>query len=190
MIFHETGLAGAYVVEPELKTDARGFFARFYCQEAFRARGLEPLVVQGNISYTARAGTLRGMHYQVLPAGEAKYIRVLKGAIYDVIIDLRPDSPTYLQHFGVRLTADDRRAIYVPSLFAHGHQALTDDVEISYLVSEYYTPGVERGIRFDDPTFQLQWPRAVSLVSEKDLSWPPFDAARAAAECGGRSVSC
>lgn len=182
VLFHETGLDGAWLIEPELRSDDRGFFARVYCQEEFTAHGLTPMVVQGNISYTAKAGTIRGMHWQIPPATEAKYIRVLRGAIQDVIVDLRPWSRSYLRHISVELTADNRIGIYVPPMFAHGHQALTDDVEITYLVSEFYTPGVERGARYDDPSFGIAWPRPVTVVSDKDRSWPAFDAKASAEE--------
>ncbi len=182
MIFTRAGLDDAWLIDPDPHTDDRGFFARFYCNDEFAEHGLASNMVQGNISYTAKAGTIRGMHYQIPPAGEAKYIRVLNGAILDVIIDMRPWSATYLRHIGVELSAGNRTGIYVPPLFAHGHQALTDDVEIAYLVSEFYTPGVERGIRYDDPAFAIEWPLPVSLVSDKDASWPDFDAETAAAE--------
>ena len=185
MLFHPFGLDGAWLVEPDLKRDDRGFFARYYCEDEFAQHGLQDRMVQGNISFTAAAGTIRGMHWQLPPAGEAKYIRVLHGSIWDVIIDLRPWSPTYLQHRGVELNADNRLGIYVPPMFAHGHQALTDDVEITYLVSERYTPGVERGLRYDDPAFGIEWPLAVTVVSDKDRSWPDFEAETAARELEG-----
>jgi dTDP-4-dehydrorhamnose 3,5-epimerase len=182
MIFHRTALADAWLVEPDKHTDDRGFFARIYCQDEFAEHGLDSTMVQGNISYTKTAGTIRGMHYQLPPMMEAKYIRVLSGVIYDVIIDLRPWSPTYLQHIGVELSAENRMGIYVPPMFAHGHQALSDDVEITYLVSRFYTPGLERGLRYDDPRFAIGWPQPVTIVSDKDGSWPDFDVDTAAAE--------
>ncbi len=182
MLFHETPLDGAYTVEPERHGDARGFFARYWCADSFAAQGLESEMVQGNISFSAAAGTVRGMHHQLPPAAEAKYIRALRGAIWDVIIDLRPWSPTYLQHTGVELSADNRLGIYVPPMFAHGHQALTDEIEIAYLVSARYTPEAERGVRFDDPTFGIEWPHPVTVISDKDRSWPDFDAERSASE--------
>lgn len=175
MIFTETKLKGAFVLDLELRSDDRGGFARTYCAKEFEAHGLKPSVAQCNLSFNYKAGTLRGMHYQIPPAAETKLVRCTKGAIYDVIIDLRPDSPTYLQHFGVELTADNRRALYVPELFAHGYQALTDDAEVVYQVGEFYTPGYERGIRYDDPTFAIAWPIPVTVMSEKDQSWPPFE---------------
>ncbi|HEY9620745.1 MAG TPA: dTDP-4-dehydrorhamnose 3,5-epimerase [Crinalium sp.] len=175
MIFTETKLKGAFVLDLEIRSDDRGGFARTYCAKEFEAHGLKPSVAQCNLSFNYKAGTLRGMHYQIPPAAETKLVRCTKGAIYDVIIDLRPDSPTYLQHFGVELTADNRRALYVPEMFAHGYQALTDDAEVVYQVGEFYTPGYERGIRYDDPTFAIAWPIPVTVMSEKDQSWPPFE---------------
>jgi dTDP-4-dehydrorhamnose 3,5-epimerase len=175
MIFTETKLKGAFVLDLELRSDDRGGFARTYCAKEFEAHGLKPSVAQCNLSFNYKAGTLRGMHYQIPPAAETKLVRCTKGAIYDVIIDLRPESPTYLQHVGVELTADNRRALYVPEVFAHGYQALTDDAEVVYQVGEFYTPGYERGIRYDDPTFAIAWPIPVTVISEKDQSWAPFE---------------
>jgi dTDP-4-dehydrorhamnose 3,5-epimerase len=172
MIFHPTKLKGAFIVEMEPRSDHRGYFGRAYCAKEFAAHGIEPRVVQANMSGTLQKGTVRGMHYQLAPASEPKFIRCVRGAIYDVIIDMRADSPTYLEHVGVELTAANRRAIYVPDLFAHGHQALVDDVEIFYLVGEFYTPGCEQGVRFDDPRVGIQWPLPVTVVSEKDTGWP------------------
>ena len=175
MQFDKLPFAGAYLVQPEPIHDARGSFSRFYCEDEFAGLGLKDRMVQGSLSSTAKAGTIRGMHYQIPPAGEAKFIRVLRGAVYDVIIDLRPQSETFLQHVGVEMSADSRVGIYVPPYFAHGHQALTDDVEITYLVSERFTPGAERGIRFDDPKFAIEWPLPVTKLSDKDAEWPAFD---------------
>ncbi|MEZ5341316.1 MAG: dTDP-4-dehydrorhamnose 3,5-epimerase family protein [Acidimicrobiales bacterium] len=175
MIFDELSLAGAYLIAPDRATDARGSFGRFYCEDEFASHGLADRMVQGNLSYSAKAGTLRGMHYQVPPVGEAKFIRVLHGAIYDVIVDLRPWSTTFLQHGGVELSAESRVGIYVPPYFGHGHQALTDEVEIAYLVSERYTPGAERGLRHDDEALDISWPLPISVISEKDLAWAPLD---------------
>ena len=172
MRYTPTGLDGCVVVELELREDDRGFFARTFDREEFLAAGLEPVVEQCNLSFNHRAGTLRGMHYQVAPATEAKLVRCTAGAIVDVIVDVRPDSPTYLQHFSIELTADNRRALYVPPMFAHGYQALTDGAEVSYQVSEAYTPGTERGLRHDDPALGLSWPLPVSVVSAKDAAWP------------------
>ncbi len=172
MVFHETKLKGAFVVELDKKEDDRGFFARAFCAREFEDHGLRPQVVQANMSYNHLKGTVRGMHYQVAPASEPKFIRCISGAIWDVIIDMRPDSPTYLQHVGVELSAANRRAIYVPDMFAHGNQALTDGAELLYLVGEFYTPGCERGVRFDDPAIGIEWPLPVTVISEKDSAWP------------------
>src|SRR5690606_10819832 len=136
VIFHETGVAGVYIIELELRSDERGFFARSYCANEFAEHGLEPAVVQANVSFNHKAGTLRGMHYQVPPAAETKLVRCTSGAIHDVIVDLRPDSPTYLQHVAVDLTAENRLALFVPRMFAHGYQTLTDGAEVTYQVSE------------------------------------------------------
>jgi len=167
-----TPLSGVAVIDLELKPDDRGFFARTFDRKEFADAGLEPLVEQCNLSYNHKAGTLRGMHYQVAPATEAKLVRCTAGAIVDIIVDVRPDSPTYLQHFAIELTADNRRALYVPPMFAHGYQALTDGAEVSYQVSEAYTPGTERGLRHDDPALGLSWPLPVSVISSKDAAWP------------------
>ena len=177
MRFVETELPGAYLIEPELLGDERGFFARTFCAREFTEHGLKPAVAQANLSFNRRQGTLRGMHYQLPPAAEAKLVRCTRGAIYDVIADLRPGSPTYLSHVGVELSEDNRIALYVPELFAHGYQALTDDAEVVYQVSEFYAPGHERGLRYDDPALRIEWPLPVSVVSEKDRSWPRFEPA-------------
>jgi dTDP-4-dehydrorhamnose 3,5-epimerase len=176
MIFTPTKLVGAFLVDLEERRDERGFFARAFCAREFEAHGLVPTVVQTNMSFNHKAGTLRGMHYQIAPATETKYIRCLRGAIHDVIVDLRPDSPTYLQHLAVDLTAENRRALYVPALFGHGFQTLADDTEVLYEVSAYYTPELERGARYDDPAFGITWSRPVSVISPKDLSWEPYRA--------------
>ena len=176
MIFRETPLQGAYVIELEERNDERGFFARSFCMREFEAHGLKATVAQCNLSYNHKAGTLRGMHYQLPPATEAKLVRCTRGRIYDAIIDLRPESETYLQHFGLELSEDNRKALYVPELFAHGYQALTDGAEVFYQVSEFYAPGMERGLRYDDPAFSIAWPMEVTIISDKDASWAPFDA--------------
>ncbi|KAF3884517.1 MULTISPECIES: dTDP-4-dehydrorhamnose 3,5-epimerase [Nostocales] len=172
MIFTKTELQGAYIIDLDQKPDSRGFFARTFCAQEFEAHGLKPTVAQCNLSFNYKKGTLRGMHYQLPPAAETKLIRCISGAIYDVIIDMRPESPTYLQHIGVELTAENRRALYVPEMFAHGYQALTDGAEVVYQVGEFYTPGYERGLRYDDPFFNIQWPVEVTVISEKDKNWP------------------
>ncbi|HEY9878949.1 MAG TPA: dTDP-4-dehydrorhamnose 3,5-epimerase [Leptolyngbyaceae cyanobacterium] len=170
-----TPLKDAFVVELEIREDDRGGFARTFCAKEFEDHGLKPIVAQCNMSYNFKAGTLRGMHYQLSPAAETKLVRCTKGAIYDVIIDMRPDSPTYKQHFGIELTADNRKALYVPEMFAHGYLALTDGAEVVYQVGEFYSPGYERGIRYDDPVFGIEWPMPITVISEKDSKWPPFE---------------
>lgn len=172
MIFTETKLKGAYIIGLEMREDERGGFARTFCMNEFEAHGLKPQVAQCNLSFNHRAGTLRGMHYQLAPAAEIKLVRCTRGAIVDVIVDLRPDSDTYLEHVSVDLNADNRRALYVPELFAHGYQALTDGAEVSYQVGEFYTPGFERGLRYDDPWLGITWPLPISVISEKDAAWP------------------
>jgi dTDP-4-dehydrorhamnose 3,5-epimerase len=174
MRFTETGLPGACVIDIEPRSDDRGFFARSYCRDEFAAHGLARCEAQCNISYNARAGTLRGMHWRAAASPEAKLVRVTRGAILDVIVDLRPASPTFLRHIAVELTADNRRALFVPELFAHGFQTLTDDTEVFYQMSEVYTPSFDRGARFDDPAFGIVWPHAVSAISDKDLAWEAF----------------
>jgi dTDP-4-dehydrorhamnose 3,5-epimerase len=170
--FAETSLPGAMIVEMEKRSDDRGFFARVFCAREMAAIGLNPDAVQINVSYNKDKGTLRGMHYQIAPATETKLVRCTRGAILDVIIDMRPDSPTYLQHIKVELTAENHRALYVPGMFAHGYITLTDDTEICYVVSEYYTPGCERGARWDDPAFGIEWPLKPIGMSGKDAVWP------------------
>ncbi|MEQ1354548.1 MAG: dTDP-4-dehydrorhamnose 3,5-epimerase [Candidatus Acidiferrum sp.] len=174
MKFTETPLRGAFVIEQEPHHDERGFFARTFCAEEFAKHGLDSRVVQCNLSSNAKAGTLRGMHFQAPPASEAKLIRCVRGAIHDVVVDLRPQSATYRQHFALELSMENRRALFVPELFAHGFQTLTDEAEIEYQMSEYHTPDAARGFRYDDPAFAIRWPLEVSVISPKDLAWPPF----------------
>lgn len=174
MRFTETKLKGAFVLDLELREDSRGFFARSFCQKEFEAHGLKPIVAQCNLSFNHKKGTMRGMHYQIPPAAETKLVRCTRGAVYDVIVDLRPESPTYLQHIGVELTADNRRQLYVPEMFAHGYLTLTEHAEVAYQVGEFYTPGYERGIRFDDPALKIEWPVPIEVISDKDASWPAF----------------
>lgn len=176
MIFTETKLKGAFIVDLEPFDDERGFFARAWCKREFREHGLSSDVKQVNLSYNIRKGTLRGMHYQIEPYGEAKMVRAVRGAIYDVIIDLRPDSPTYQEWIGVELSMKSHRLLYVPENFGHGFQTLTDDAEVLYQVSQFYTPGAERGIRYNDPTFAIEWPLDVTAISEKDQNWADFRA--------------
>ncbi|MDX2138066.1 MAG: dTDP-4-dehydrorhamnose 3,5-epimerase [Chloroflexota bacterium] len=178
MKFGETKLSGAFIVDIEPRSDERGFFTRAFCANEFAERGLKTTIAQANISFNHTRGTLRGMHMQVAPAPETKFIRVMRGAIYDVIIDMRPESPTFMQHIGVELTADNHRALYIPEMFAHGFQTLEDNTEVIYLVGEFYTPGTERGYRYDDPAFKIDWPLPVSIVSSKDAQWPLVEAVR------------
>jgi len=175
MRFTSTDIAGVMIIDLELRSDDRGFFARSFCQDEFTENGLLPMVAQCNISHNHLAGTLRGMHYQLPPATEAKLVRCISGAIVDQIVDLRPDSATYLQHVSVELTADNRRSLYVPPMFGHGYQTLVDDAEVLYQVSERYTPGQERGLRYNDPALGLEWPIEVTRISDKDDSWPLLD---------------
>lgn len=172
MRFTETKLKGSFIIDLEERPDRRGFFARTFCTKEFAEHGLKPVVAQCNVSYNHKKGTLRGMHYQIAPATETKLVRCIYGAIYDVIIDMRPNSPTYLSHFGVELTAENRRALYIPEMFAHGYQTLTDGAEVVYQVGEFYTPGYERGLRYDDPNIDIKWPIPVTEISEKDANWP------------------
>lgn len=176
MIFTETKLKGAYIVDLEKREDERGFFARGWCQNEFEAHGLTPRVAQVNISSNKKRGTLRGMHYQIAPYEETKLVRCTRGALYDVIVDLRPASPTYRQWFGVELTADNYKMLYVPEGFAHGFITLQDETEATYQVSQFYTPGSERGLRYNDPAFGIEWPAEVQVISEKDKSWPDYGA--------------
>ena len=180
MIFSETELPGAYTIDVDPRRDERGFFARAWCAEEFSQHDLVTRVAQANVSYNVRRGTLRGMHYQLPPHAEVKIVRCTRGAIYDVIVDLRPASPTYRRWIGVELTADNRRMLYVPEGFAHGFQTLEDDTEAFYQVSEFYAPGAERGLRWDDPAFGIEWPLPESpILSDKDRAWPDFEAAAA-----------
>lgn len=172
MTFQETGLQGAFVIGLDRLEDERGFFARAFCAREFAKLGMRPQVAQANLSFSHLRGTVRGMHYQVPPAVEPKLIRCIRGAVWDVIIDMRPDSPTFLRHIGVELSADNRRALYVPEGFAHGNQSLTDDAELFYLVGDYYAPANERGVRHDDPAVGIEWPLPVTRISAKDRNWP------------------
>ncbi|MGY2078775.1 dTDP-4-dehydrorhamnose 3,5-epimerase family protein [Modestobacter sp. SYSU DS0657] len=166
---------GVHLVELEPRSDERGFFARAYAGEELAERGLEAQVAQCNLSYNRLAGTVRGLHLSLPGHPEAKFVRCTAGAIVDVAVDVRPDSPTYLQHVMVELTADNRQALYVPPHLAHAYQTLTDDTEVLYMVSTPYAPGAEIGFRYDDPAFGIEWPREVAMVSEKDTSWADFD---------------
>jgi dTDP-4-dehydrorhamnose 3,5-epimerase len=171
MIISTTDISGVAIVDLDLRQDSRGFFARSFCRDEFIAAGLEPLVEQCNVSFNHKAGTLRGMHFQVAPHPEAKLVRCTRGAILDIIIDMRPDSPTRLQHVAVELTESNRRALYVPPFFAHGYQTLCDGAEVTYQVGGSYEPAAERGLRYNDPDLGLSWPLPVSEISAKDASW-------------------
>lgn len=172
MIFHKTSLQDAYLIELEKRGDDRGFFARTMCREEFAAHGLDTDYVQQNTSFSAYKGTIRGMHYQLPPHTEAKLVRCIKGAIVDVIVDLRQKSPTFMKHECFPLDERNRLELYVPRGFAHAFQAVSEDVEVSYLVSAPYTPAAERGLRYSDPKLGIQWPLPATVVSEKDASWP------------------
>jgi dTDP-4-dehydrorhamnose 3,5-epimerase len=175
MLFTETTLKGAYIVDLELREDERGFFARSWCEDEFRKHGLSPRLAQCNVSFNKKRGTLRGMHYQAEPFPEAKLVRCTMGAIYDVIIDLRVESPTFKQWFAVELSAENRRALYIPEGFAHGFQTLTDNAEVFYQMSEFYHPECARGVRWDDPMFGVVWPIDEIRISVKDDAWSKFE---------------
>lgn len=174
MRFIPAGIEGAFLVEPELITDERGFFARTWCREEFSAHGLNPDLVQCNISYNKRRGTLRGMHYQKPPHAEAKLVRCTQGALHDVIVDLRMESPTYLRWCGVDLTAENRRALYIPEGCAHGFITLADDTEVLYHMSELFHAECAAGIRWNDPAFSIRWPVEPAVISERDRGYPDF----------------
>src|SRR5882762_662478 len=165
MIFTETKLKGAFILDLERREDSRGYFARAFCQNEFKANGLKPTIAQANVAHNKLKGTVRGMHFQYPPAAETKLVRCTRGAILDIIVDLRPESPTYLRHIAVELNEDNQRALYVPERFAHGYQTLRDSTDTSYQVGEFYTPGSEGGLRFDDPRLRLEWPLPVASIS-------------------------
>lgn len=171
MIFIETKLKDAFILDLVRREDNRGFFARVFCQREFAEHGLQPLIAQANIAFNKKKGTLRGMHFQFPPAAETKLVRCTRGAILDIIVDLRPESPTYLDHVAVELTADNHRALYVPERFAHGYQVLEDGTETSYHVGEFYAPGLEGGLMYNDPRLGLKWLLPVTEISLKDDSW-------------------
>ncbi len=173
MLFTETIIPGVFVIELEKREDARGYFARAWCQKEFAAQGL-PKFVQTNMSLCRQKGTIRGLHYQVAPHGEAKYMRCIAGAIFDVVVDIRPASPSYMKWFGIELTAANKKAIFVPEGLPHAYQALTDDAEVIYSASCFYTPGAERGLRWNDPAFSIEWPIREAIVSDKDAKWPDW----------------
>jgi dTDP-4-dehydrorhamnose 3,5-epimerase len=177
MIFHETSLKDAWLIEIERRGDARGYFARTFCRDEFSAHGLPLEFPQQNMSFSASAGTMRGMHFQRAPHAEGKLIRCVRGSVHDVIIDLRPASPTFMKHEAFVLTGETTRQLYCPPGFAHGFQTLTDDVEMTYLMSASYAPGAADGVRYDDPAFAIAWPLAVTDISERDARWPLLDPA-------------
>lgn len=172
MKFIETNLKGAFIIEIERCEDERGFFARSWCQQEFKSHGLNPNLAQCNISFNKKRGTLRGMHYQIAPHEEAKLVRCTMGAMYDVLVDLRQEYPTFKKWVAVELTAQNRRALYIPEGFAHGFQTMADDTEVFYQMSEVYHPECARGFKWDDPAFGLEWPFSPELISRNDLSYP------------------
>jgi dTDP-4-dehydrorhamnose 3,5-epimerase len=175
MTYHETGLKGVFEVHLEPRPDERGFFARSWCQEEFASRGLNPKLVQSSVSVNTRKGTLRGMHYQTAPYAEAKLVRCTQGAIHDVVVDLRRDSPTFKKWIAAALTAQNRHALYVPEGCGHGFLTLEDETEVLYQISEVYHAESARGVRWDDPAFQIAWPAEVTVISERDRTYPNFE---------------
>lgn len=175
MIFRETRLKGAFLIEMEAVGDERGYFARTWCHREFKANRLNVELVQSNYSHNHLRGTLRGLHYQEAPHGEAKLVHCFRGAIYDVIVDLRVDSPTYLQWMAVELSREKRQMLYVPEGFAHGYQTLEDDTDVFYQMTQFYTPEAQRGARWDDPAFGVEWPNVDRrVIAERDLNWAAF----------------
>lgn len=174
MVFIETKLKGSFIIEPERLEDARGFFARTWCKREFEVHNLNPDLVQCNISFNERRGTLRGMHYQEVPREEARLVRCTMGAIYDVIVDLRPNSQTFKQWFSVELTVKNRKMFYIPEGFAHGFLTLEHNTEVFYQMSEFYAPECARGVRWNDPAFGVSWPLDIAVISEKDIQYPDF----------------
>ena len=175
MKFAQTELPGVFLIEPELLADDRGAFARSFCVDEFAAAGIEFEVVQATVSFNRFSGTVRGMHFQADPYAEAKVVRCTRGALYDVVVDLRPDSAMYGKWVGAELNADNRKALYIPEGCAHGFQTLLDNTEVDYLMSSRYQPEAASGVRFDDPAIGIDWPLAVSSVSDRDRGWPDFD---------------
>jgi dTDP-4-dehydrorhamnose 3,5-epimerase len=171
MIFTETKLKGAFVIDLERREDSRGFFARAFCQHEFTDHGLKPVIAQANLAHNKQKGTIRGMHFQYPPAAETKLVRCTRGAILDVIVDLRPESLTFLQHTAVELNEENFRTLYVPERFAHGYQVLRDGTDTSYQVGEFYAPGSEGGLLYNDPRLGLNWPLFITVISDKDKAW-------------------
>lgn len=174
MIFTETELGGAYIIDPELLEDERGAFARVFCASEFQAKGLAANFPQCSISTNRKKGTLRGLHYQIEPCAETKLVRCTMGTLYDVIVDLRPDSPTFKQWTACELSAENRKTLYIPKGFAHGYQTLADNTEVFYQISEFFAPGYSRGIRWDDPAFKISWPSEEKIISLKDKKLSDF----------------
>lgn len=174
MIIREARIAGARLFDIEPALDERGFFARTWCRRELSEAGLDVDLAQESLSYNARRGTLRGLHFQRPPHEETKIVRCARGAIFDVIVDLRPESPTYLEWEGVELTAENRRALYIPKGCAHGFQSLAEDTEVLYQISSFFAPEAAAGCRYDDPAFAIAWPLPVSVISERDRRWPPY----------------
>ncbi len=174
MKFLETTILGAWLVDPTPHGDARGRFMRAWCSREFAGRGICFVPVQANMGFSIRKGTVRGMHFQEVPALEAKLVRCTRGSMFDVVLDLRPGSPTYAKWYGAELSAENGRMLYLPEHCAHGYQTLADETEMYYMASQFYTPDAARGVRFDDPKFGIQWPLAVSVVSSQDRAWPLF----------------
>lgn len=172
MDFYETDIPGAYIVELEKIGDERGFFARTWCRDEFAEQGIMASFVQANTAFSRKRGTLRGLHYQAPPHAEGKLVRCIQGTVYDVALDMRPDSPAFGTWIGVELSNENRRLLYIPEGCAHGYLTLTDDTEVFYLVTARYAPDAERGVRYDDPAFDIEWPIEVEVISEKDASWP------------------
>ncbi len=175
MIFSPARIAGAWAIDIEPHRDERGFFARTWCQRELAERGLDTAIAQESVSHSRRAGTLRGLHFQRAPHEEVKIVRCIRGAIFDVIVDLRADSPSFRQWQAFELTAENRRALYIPKGCAHGFQTLLDDTEVFYQISEFFTPDAGDGCRYDDPAFGVAWPLPVTVISERDLAWSRFD---------------
>jgi dTDP-4-dehydrorhamnose 3,5-epimerase len=184
--FALTSLSGAFLVEIDRREDERGFFARLWCREEFAAHGIAIDIVQASVSHNVIAGTLRGMHFQRLPSREAKLVRCERGRVHDVIVDLRPKSATFAQHFAVTLDARSRNALYIPPGFAHGFQTLKDNSDVVYMMSDFYRPDLADGVRFDDPAFGIHWPLPVTCIAERDRSFPDFEPALHLA----RAVEC
>ncbi len=180
MRFNDTGFAGLFLIELDLARDERGYFARTFCVDTFNKHGLQSNYPQSGTSFNARSGTVRGMHFRRPPHGEVKLIRCTRGAIHDVVIDIRPGSATYLKHHGVELVEGDGRELYVPDGFAHGFQTLRDASEVHYMLSTRYVPEAAGGYRWDDPAFTLSWPRPITVISDRDRKWPLFSGSASA----------